>query len=207
MKTKWYISTFIIVFTLLGICNINSSLPNQEIIVKFNDDKVTNDQSQNAIASIKQQLQDFGVDNIQVRQVSNGNFRIVYHSSVAVESIKMALSSSENITKDISSFNLNHQKQSSDNNQKHYNLDVYEIQGISVDFDLTGSLTLETKYVYDRLVNSIDYSNVVDVNETIGDETLQIDFKRNRAIVLTIENTSHAIPEVRAGPNSFSGNL
>jgi hypothetical protein len=207
MKTKWYISTFIIVFTLLGICHTNISLPNQEIIVEFNDDKVTNDQSQNAIASIKQQLQDFGVDNIQVRQVSNGNFRIVYHSSVAVESIKMALSSSENITKDISSFNLNHQKQSSDNNQKHYNLDVYEIQGISVDFDLTGSLTLETKYVYDRLVNSIDYSNVVDVNETIGDETLQIDFKRNRAIVLTIENTSHAIPEVRAGPNSFSGNL
>ena len=207
MKTKWYISTFIIVFTLLGICHTNISLPNQDIIVEFNDDKVTNDQSQNAIASIKQQLQDFGVDNIQVRQVSNGNFRIVYHSSVAVESIKMALSSSENITKDISSFNLNHQKQSSDNNQKHYNLDVYEIQGISVDFDLTGSLTLETKYVYDRLVNSIDYSNVVDVNETIGDETLQIDFKRNRAIVLTIENTSHAIPEVRAGPNSFSGNL
>ena len=207
MKTKWYISTFIIVFTLLGICHTNISLPNQEIIVEFNDDKVTNDQSQNAIASIKQQLQDFGVDNIQVRQVSNGNFRIVYHSSVAVESIKMALSSSENITKDISSFNLNHQKQSSDNNQKHYNLDVYEIQGISVDFDLTGSLTLEPKYVYDRLVNSIDYSNVVDVNETIGDETLQIDFKRNRAIVLTIENTSHAIPEVRAGPNSFSGNL
>ena len=207
MKTKWYISTFIIVFTLLGICHTNISLPNQEIIVEFNDDKVTNDQSQNAIASIKQQLQDFGVDNIQVRQVSNGNFRIVYHSSVAVESIKMALSSSENITKDISSLNLNHQKQSSDNNQKHYNLDVYEIQGISVDFDLTGSLTLETKYVYDRLVNSIDYSNVVDVNETIGDETLQIDFKRNRAIVLTIENTSHAIPEVRAGPNSFSGNL
>lgn len=207
MKTKWYISTFIIVFTLLGICHTNISLPNQEIIVEFNDDKVTNDQSQNAIASIKQQLQDFGVDNIQVRQVSNGNFRIVYHSSVAVESIKMALSSSENITKDISSFNLNHQKQSSDNNQKHYNLDVYEIQGISVDFDLTGSLTLETKYVYDRLVNSIDYSNVVDVNETIGDETLQIDFKRNRAIVLTIENTSHAIPEVRAGPNSFSANL
>ena len=207
MKTKWYISTVIIVFTLLAICHTNISLPNQEIVVKFNDDEVTNDQSQNAIASIKQQLQDFGVDNIQVRQVSNGNFRIVYHSSVAVESIKMALSSSENITKDISSFNLNHQKQSSDNNQKHYNLDVYEIQGISVDFDLTGSLTLETKYVYDRLVNSIDYSNVVDVNETIGDETLQIDFKRNRAIVLTIENTSHAIPEVRAGPNSFSGNL
>uniref|UniRef100_UPI0040492C5C hypothetical protein n=1 Tax=Gelidibacter sp. TaxID=2018083 RepID=UPI0040492C5C len=207
MKTKWYISTFIIVFTLLGICHTNISLPNQEIIVEFNDDKVTNDQSQNAIASIKQQLQDFGVDNIQVRQVSNGNFRIVYHSSVAVESIKMALSSSENLTKDISSFNLNHQKQSSDNNQKHYNLDVYEIQGISVDYDLTGTLTLETKYVYDRFVNSNDYSNVVDVNETIEDETLQIEFNRNRAIVLAIENTSHTIPEVRAGPISFSGNL
>lgn len=206
MKTKWYISTLIIVFTLLGICHTNISLPNQEIVVKFNDDEVTNDQSQNAIASIKQQLQDFGVDNIQVRQVSNGNFRIVYHSSVTVESIKKSLVSNENFSSDVASFDLNH-KQSSDGNQKHYNLDVYEIQGVNVDYDLTGTLTLETKYVNDRFVNSNYNSNAVDVNETIGDETLQIDFKRNRAIVLTIENTLHTIPEVRAGPHYFTGIL
>src|SRR5690606_31552803 len=174
---------------------------------KFNDDKVTNDQSQNAIASIKQQLQDFGVDHIQVLQETNGNFRIVYHSSVAVESIKMALSSTENLPNDVASFDLNHQKKSSDNNQKQYNLDVYEIQGISVDYDLTGTLTLETKYVYDRFVNSNDYSNVVDVNERIEDETLQLEFKPNRAIVRAIENNSHNVPQVRAGPISFSGNL
>lgn len=206
MKTKWYISTLIIVFTLLGIYHTSSSLPNQEIVVKFNDDKVTNDQSQHAIASIKQQLYGFGVDNIQVRQVSNGNFRIVYHSSVTVENIKKSLTSNENLSSDVASFGLNH-KQSSDNNQKHYNLDVYEIQGVNVDYDLTGTLTLETKYVYDRFVNSHDNSNLVDVNETIGDETLQIDFKRNRAIVLAIEDTSHTIPEVRAGPYYSTGIL
>ena len=207
MKTKWYISTFIIVFTLLGICHTNNSLPNQEIIVKFNDDKVTNDQSQNAIASIKQQLQDFGVDHIQVLQETNGNFRIVYHSSVAVESIKMALSSTENLQNDVASFNLNHQKKSSDNNQKQYNLDVYEIQGISVDYDLTGTLTLETKYVYDRFVNSNVNSDVDDINITIEAEPLENAFKLYKDIAIAIENTSHTIPEVRAGPISFSGNI
>ena len=207
MKTKWYISTFIIVFTLLGICHTNISLPNQEIIVKFNDDEVTNDQSQNAIASIKQQLQDFGVDNIQVRQVSNGNFRIVYHSSVAVESIKKVLFSTENLPNDVAAFGLNHQKQSSDNNQKHYNLDVYEIQGISVDYDSTGTLTLETKYVYDRFVNSNVSSDVDDINIRIDDEPLDRAFNLYKDIAIAIENTSHTIPEVRAGPISFSGNL
>lgn len=203
MKTKWYISTVIIVFTLLGICRTNSSLPNQEIVVKFNDDEVTNDQSQHAIASIKKQLQGFGVDNIQVRQESNGNFRIVYHSSITVESIKIALSSTENIPKDVASFNLNHQKQSSDNNNKHYNLDVYEIQGISVDCDLTGTLALETKYVFNRFVNANVYSNVDDVNITIEDEPLERAFKFYENIAIAIENSSHTIPEVRAGPLHF----
>lgn len=207
MKTKWYISTFIIVFTLLRICHTNISLPNQEIIVKFNNDEVTNNQSQNAIASIKQQLQDFGVDNIQVRQVSNGNFRIVYHSSVAVESIKLALTSSENLPINIASFGLNKQKSSSNNNQKNYHLDVYEIQGISVDYDLTGTLTLETKHVYERFVNSNVYSDVDDINISIDDEPLERAFKLYKDIAIAIENTSHTIPEVRAGPISFSGNL
>lgn len=205
MKTKWYISTFIIVFTLLGICHTNSSLPNQEIVVKFNDDEVTNNQSQDAIANIKQQLQDLGVDNIQIRQESNKNFRIVYYSSVAVESIKLALSSNENLQKDVAAFGLNHQNKSSDNPQKHYKFDVYEIQGITVDFDLTGTLTLETKYVYDRFVVSNDTYHLVGDHENIEDETLQIQFKQNRAIVLGIENITHTIPEVRAGPHSLSG--
>lgn len=203
MKTKWYISTFIIVFTLLGIYHTSSSLPNQEIVVKFNDDKVTNDQSQNAIASIKQQLQDFGIHHIQVRQVSSRDFRIVYHSSIAVESIKKSLTSNENLSRDVASFGLNH-KQSSDSNQKHYNLDVYEIQGISVDYDLTGTLTLETKYVYDRFVHSNVYSNVDSINVNADNEPLECAFKRYKDIAIAIENTSHTIPEVRAGPYYFT---
>src|SRR5690606_13828487 len=104
-------------------------------------------------------------------------------------------------------FDLNHQKKSSDNNQKHYNLDVYEIQGISVDYDLTGTLKLETKYVYDRFVNSNVSSDVDDINISIENESLESAFKLYKDIAIAIENTSHTIPEVRAGPISFSGNI
>jgi hypothetical protein len=93
------------------------------------------------------------------------------------------------------------------NNQKNYYLDVYEIQGISVDYDLTGTLTLETKHVYERFVNSNVYSDVDDINISIDDEPLERAFKLYKDIAIAIENTSHTIPEVRAGPISFSGNL
>ena len=206
MKAKWYISTFIIVLTLLGISHNHISLPNQEIIVQFNDDEVTVEQSQKAIGLIKQQLYIFGVDNIQVQEVSNGNFRIAYHSSVTVESIKTVLASSENLPIDVASFGLNYQKQPSNKNQKHYHLDIYEIQGISVDYDLTGTLTLETKYGYDRFANSNVYSDVDDINVSIEDDkSIERAFKLYKDIAIAIENTSHTIPEVRAGPIPFQG--
>ncbi len=206
MKTKWYISTLIIVFTFIGIYHNNISLPNQEIIVQFNSDQVTVEQSHDAIELIKQQLYVFGIDAIHVEEESNGNFRIAYHSSVSIESIKKSLASSEGLELEHSSFNLYNQNfpLPSDEEHRNYNLDIYEIQSSNTDYDLTGTPVIQNKNGFDRFFNPnvhFNFDNFYDSGDV--DELTPLTLKLNRAIALAIDTISHTIPEVRAGPSSF----
>lgn len=206
MKTKWYLSMLIIVFTIIGIFHNNISLPNQEIIVQFNSDEVTVEQSYDAIELIKQQLYVFGIDTIHVQEESNGNFRIAYHSYLPVESIKNSLASNESLELDHSSFNLNNRNNQipSDKNHRNYNLDIYEIQSANTDYDLTGTPVIQIKNGFDRFFNPNLHFNF-DIFYESGDEPeiAIIAFKLNRTIAIALDSISHTIPEVRAGPSSY----
>lgn len=202
MKTKWYISTLILVLTFLGICHNQISLPNQEILVQFNTKEVTAEQSQNAIAAIKQQLQTFGVDNIQVREESNGSLKISYHSAIAVENIKKTLSDDEALALDFTA--LNHHKKSnkypSKKQSKSYNLDVYELHKPTDNSNSAGTYVINQKQDYDRFFTPNIGLHSAEIDFSKSDKVVKSSHKLNKNSVFLIDNTSYIIPEVRAGP-------
>ncbi|MEZ4792976.1 MAG: hypothetical protein R2783_05805 [Gelidibacter sp.] len=207
MKAKWYFSALVIVFAFLGICHNQISSPNQEILVQFNSNEVTAEQSQNAVATIKQQLQNFGVDSIHVLQGKNGELKISYHSSIDVKSIRKTLSKVV-LGLDVSSIDQNkkHKKAPSKKHHRDYNLDVYELYKTSDSNNSAGKYIVIAKQDYDRFLNSNSYPfpNQTNTNEVNGYKEPSNKFDGDIAVV--INTTSYSIPEVRAGPNTV-GNL
>ena len=201
MKLKWYISTLIFALTAFGIYQNKISSPNQEILVQFGTDEVSIEQTQTAIASIKKQLQTFGVEVIKVNQSESGVLKIAYYSSLGVESIKKMLSESDHLMLDYSGVSHHQNKVPSDKNHKNYNLDIYELhQTTDGSQGAAGTAVIIVKQDYDRFFNPNVWFPciVLDVSKT--NQFVKEAFKVNHSISIAINTTSRTIPEVRAGP-------
>lgn len=200
MKAKLYISTLILVLSFAGIFHYKTSSPNQEILVQFKMVEISKEQSLGAIQNIKLQLQALGVEDIQVRDVKGGKLRITYFSPVDIENIKKTLSGGENIS--IPDNVRNREKLPSKKYSRNYNLDIYEIQkSTDGNHGSAGKSLWIVKQDYDRFLNPnvTLYSNDIDASET--DQSDKLAFKINTAVAIAIDNSSHIIPEVRAGPS------
>ena len=209
MKMKWYISTLILFFTVFGICHNKIFSPNQEILVQFQSNEVTEEQSQTAIESIKQQLWAFGIEDIQVREDQNGRLKITYYSAVDVESIKAILSAEKLLSIDFASEGdeKRSDKIPSDKKSKTYNLDIYELhKSTDGNNGAAGKSVLIVKQDFDRYLNPNVFLPINSIDVTQIDLSVKQAYKVNTVIAIAIENTSHAIPEVRAGPQ-FLGNI
>ncbi len=202
MKAKWYISTLIIILSLFGVVSQQQiTVPNQEIVLQFTDASITSEDTQNTIAIVKKQLQDLGVSNIQVNETENGKLTITYYSDADVASIKKTFSKEKNLQLD---YDFKNQDEESsrlpfDENTISYNLDVYEIQsGGDTEWDLNGTSVVELKPESNRLAkpNTYAFFNALEINESI----VKVTYKTRYNIAIAIDNTSHKIPEVRAGP-------
>ena len=201
MKAKWYFSIIIIFLTLLGIHQEQTTVPNQEIVLQFVDDEVTNEEAQNAIVIIKEQLQAIGINNIQVGEQENGKLKIIYYSDANVESIKRILSKGKKIEIGYTSFNKEDTDFPSDKNQNEYEFDVYEIQSVDTSFDFDGKYALELKQEYDRFSNPNIYTFAAVVNISEKCRIVKTAYKIHKSITFFTGNTLHNIPEVRAGPS------
>jgi len=205
MNSRRYIGALIIVLTFLGVVyQQQNTLPNQEIILQFTDIKVTSAETQSAIAIVKNQLQNLGADNIQVKETEQGTLKITYYSATNVTNIKKNLSVENKIVLD---YSLNNQDNKHSNlpiekNSISYNLDVYEIQnGNDADWNLVANNVLELKSDNERFFNPNAFISLID-SDNKNENIIRVVFKIRRYIALAIDNTSHNIPEVRAGPIS-----
>ncbi|MEW7291092.1 hypothetical protein [Aquimarina sp. 2304DJ70-9] len=206
MKKKWYFGILISSLALLVVIQQQTVVPNQEIVLEFVNIEITSQEAQNAITIVKKQLQSIGVKNTRIsRELKNGTLKIAYYSDEDVEFIKKILSEAQNVALDHVFYDQNE-----DDNQfplnkssKDYNLDVYEIQK-STDFssDFNGICVLEVKHEQDRFSGSNSYSFVTRVDVDDIDRLVKVAQKVNSSIAIAIDNTSHNIPEVRAGPIS-----
>ncbi len=204
MKSKWYLSTLVVILSLLGFSQPQVYFPNQEIVVQFSDDEVTFDEAQNAVALVKEQLQTIGVDNIQVRESVDGRLKITYYSDVDVTIIAEIFSKEKNLDLGYSSYPTNKEggEFPSQENSKIYELDVFEIQNNS-DFDSGFSgylveLELKSNRFFTPTVFFFAHKNEVEERNRVEKTAYVI----QKNIAIAIDTVKHSIPEVRAGPFS-----
>lgn len=206
MNSRRYIGALIIVLTFLGVVYQQQyTLPNQEIILQFTDVKVTSADTQSTIAIVKKQLQNLGADNIQVVETKEGTLKITYYSASNVSNIKRNLSEENKLVIDCNLSNQDNEESSfpKENSSISYNLDVYEIQnGSEADWNLVENNVLELKFDNERFFNPNVFMSAIDINDREKENIVKVAYKIRRNIALAIDNTSHNIPEVRAGPVS-----
>jgi hypothetical protein len=202
MKAKWYFGTFIFLLTLFVVNQQQISIPNQEIVVQFSSDEVSLLETQNTIAIVKKQLQEAGVEKIKVYRGENGAIKISYFSSVDVVSIKKIFSKENDVAFGVTSiFNTEESNNSHSNKDSDsYKLDVYEIQkGDDLDLDNNG-FAVELKSNNDRFFSLDVYFFKSEINISKVNKDEKVAYKIHRYLPVVKNNSSHIIPEVRAGP-------
>ncbi|GAA4279262.1 hypothetical protein [Aquimarina mytili] len=205
MKKKWYFGILITALAVLVVIQRQTVVPNQEIVLEFVNIEVTSQEAQNAIANVKKQLQSLGVKNTVIsKELENGTLKIAYYSDEDVEFIKKTLSAGQNVALDHVFYDQNEDDNQFplNKNSKDYNLDVYEIQkSTGVDSDFNGLYVVEVQHEQDADSSDNLYSLITSIDDDI-DRLVKVAQKLNSSIVITIDNISHNIPEVRAGPIS-----
>ena len=202
MKPKWYLSTFIVIVAFLGAGLQQFSVPNQEIVLQFEDQEISLVETENAIANIKKQLQDIGVEKIQVYKGDNGVLKISYFSEIDVVSVKKIFSKEKALKLSYSSLDIEEEssKMPSKNKLNTYQLDVFEIQksignegdsnGLVVELLPENDRSFNPDVYYSTLLKELRFKNKI--------EKVAYIIYSNRSI--EIDNSSYNTPEVRAGP-------
>jgi hypothetical protein len=199
MKLKWYISILILFLTFLGIGQHQIIVPNQEIVVQFADE-VSSDEAQNTLAIVKKQLLNIGADNIRVSKNEEGELIISYYSNLDIERIKNILSEEDQLELGI----VQNQQESdsklpSKDNQNKYSFDVFNIQiETNSDWDFNGTNVLELKPEGNWFSKPKVYAKTNEFN--FQDRVSKVTFIVYYRIAIAIDNTSHNVPDVRAGP-------
>jgi len=185
----------------MGIGLQQFSVPNQEIVVRFNDE-VSQIETQNTIAVVKKQLQDIGAENIKVHIGSNGKLKITYFSNVDVASIKKIFYKKNELVVGFTSIlkKGNSSKSSSNKKSNTYKLDVSKIQKNNDSGGDFNGLALEIKPKIDRVYYPDLYfyiAGTIISEKNTNEKTAYLVYNR---ISVVLDRTLHTIPEVRAGP-------
>ena len=200
MKNKWFISALLFALAIIGISLEQVSVPNQEIVLQFTDVEVTLDETEEAIALVKSQLEALDVDNIQIQQSGNGILKITYYSDIHVSEIKKIFLGESRLTINQTSYPSNGtSKIPSEEDVTSYQIDVYEIQE---HIDIVGSSgnVLEPKSEIIRFFTPDTYASISKEKGVEKNKTEKVAYTIHRKIAIAIDDSSYNIPEVRAGP-------
>ncbi|GGI58209.1 hypothetical protein [Winogradskyella haliclonae] len=196
MKIKWYLFSFVLSLTLLGVVQqYQKPSANQEIVIHFADEQLTDSQAEDSLVQISNALELIGADSIEITSSDNGFVRISYHSDKAVSNVKQMLSEEAEITFDSES-KLPIQKEAKD-----YILDIFQIEiGDNTPWDFEGQQVYTFNLKSDRSFNPdvLRFPVLVETSKTYFN--LKVAYNANQLVVFVSDNTSHNIPEVRAGP-------
>ena len=88
MNWRWYITGIIVALAFVGMSREQFAMPNQEIVVQFNTNSVSADETERAISEITNQLKTIGVEDIQVSEMLDGKLKVTYYSTIDVAVIK-----------------------------------------------------------------------------------------------------------------------
>ena len=203
MIARWCISVLIFSLTLFGAVSQQQILvPNQEIVLQFQDVDLTSNQTDNTVATVKQQLKTLGAENIQVLALENGILKITYYSDADIASIKETFSEESTIALHLSAHTQDKDSSSFPFEESNvtYNLDVYEIQnGSASGWDFDGVIGLDVESKSNRFLDP-NYLFIENVGYKYQDNLLEVSYRVRREITIQLSDPLHSIPEVRAGP-------
>lgn len=201
MFSKWYHNILLACIALLGAITLQQNVvPNQEITLKFSQENLLAQSTEDLVVIVKTQLESLGAENIQVSTTNKGELKIIYFSDEHVNEIKTSLHTSF----DLKVLYTASQKQSSNSNDKedlNFHLDVSEIQQI-VDYSgLSGKLALEPNKKNDlsNQYNFNAYSSNTLYERIIIEEVVLNQISENNSRII-YSSARNKIPEVRAGP-------
>jgi hypothetical protein len=204
MQKKWYLGTLLIILAVLGVVNQQQiSVPNQEIVVQFADARIASNNAQNAIALVKEELQELGAENIRVVKSQEGYLKITYFSATDVAAIKKTLAKRNTLRPEE---DFKHDKHPEDfpfqDNPISYNIDVYEIEkDASNDWDFNDTFVLELKPKSDRFFNPNVLASFKESDITDRSNSIEVSLNVYKHIATSVNSRFYNIPEVRAGPN------
>ena len=205
MNWRWYITGLIVALAFIGISlDQSNSDANQEILVQFNTDSISVDQAQRAVADIENQLKSIGVEDVQVSETSDGRLKVTYYSTVDVAVIKRLFSKHNKLH--VHQLHVDGEEDSSKtpftSDSNTYIVDVFQIQNdFNTYINLQGML-VELKSANNHYVKPHMWpvTSELDLDLICNSESgLAIDVS---TISLFVNDCSHIIPEVRAGPFS-----
>lgn len=180
------------------------AMPNQEIIVQFNTNSISADETERAISEITSELKTIGVEDIQVSEMLDGKLKVTYYSAIDVAVIKNLFSQQKEFQFGDTAFNeKNHSSKIPFSNTSNiYKLDVIKIQkDFGSDLGLQG-LPAEIKSLKEQYLNPIVSLGTSEINFSLKLCIGRMACETYQDAVLPIDTTSHKIPEVRAGPIS-----
>lgn len=204
MNTKWYASTLIIILALIGLNQEQTKVANQQIVLQFTDVEMTSVTAyDDALATITKKLLALGIASIEIIENDDTQLSIRYYSDIDALSVKEFFSQDSELLfthRDIDQLPFDFPE---DKLPESYSLVVSDLQQQTNDaLSLNGKFAFELKQDYKRFSNPL----VIQFNDSIAfdqDAIVHVAYKINKVIAIAIDNTSHTIPEVRAGPYVF----
>lgn len=202
MNWRWYFTGLIVALAFIGVSIEKSAVPNQEIVVQFNENSRSSDEAQQAISEITEQLKSIGVADVQVSEMLDGTLKVTYYSTIDISVIENLFNKQNKIRLGDTAFNETEDSSripfSTDSNT--YKLQVVKIQNdYGSDLGFHG-LPVEIKSIKDQYLNQILSLGSSEINFGLKNTVEREVGKNYHYVALSINNTSHKIPEVRAGP-------
>ncbi len=201
MKNTWFVSLLVIALAVLGVSLDTSSIANQEIVLKFNNLDIPENESQEVIEFVKSQLKNIAVSNIKISKGDDGVLKITYHSDLDIKIIKEALSKKNRlVVENDASGSDKEYPFSNEESPAGYELDVFEIQSVKNGIDASGTV-VEVKSEIIRFFTPDAFPVLETLEEKHSSivQTLHIVCNaRTQAIQVGFCN----VPEARAGPKN-----
>ena len=200
MYSKWLYGTLFVLLAMLGVKMDSLMVSNQEIVVQFAEEGFTQDKAQQAIADAKDQLQEVGVANIQIRELEDGGLKITYYSDLAASEIQQILSEADLCTQHPFDSPIDNSDKESGEDYVAYELNVYEIQSSSqTDLEIEGTHAPENQIKEHLYVSyGSGVTPVTDLSDGYEGIESSLKFGSRSAAFRTLP--FYTLPEVRAGP-------
>jgi hypothetical protein len=201
---RWYIPICLIVLAYFGISEERSTLPNQEIIVRFDGSSVGLVEARQAISEVTEKLKTIGIRQIQVSDLQNGRLKVSYYSRLDVSQVRQLFQSHGGLhVADFAKHKnpVPFQAPFGNESGSYYKLDI-----VKIDEDLGSNMGLHGFPVEIKSIKDYNFIPVISLaashTEFLGSEFENVSPKNYGDLSLLRTLSPHYIPEVRAGPTS-----